>query len=223
MTKLLPFFFLTILFSCNEGQKQKILDKWDSGKIKLVLTYDNPDDTLTYLHEFFHENGKLAIKGRYINGTQDGLWEWWYENGNKKDEATIKQGVYIGQRKHWYENGKLKQVETITGECFGECCNGQVVNYYENGQVEDESTMFNGARTGKYIYRYDNGQTMKEENFSAGLKEGKYFEWYKDGKKWVEGNYKADKQDSVWTWYDTTGVVKSIQLYKDGEFIKAIK
>ena len=153
----------------------------------------------TYLLEFFHENGKLANKGRLINGKQDGLWEWWYENGNKKDEAKIRQGVYIGQRKHWFENGKLQQVEIITGECFGECCDGKVINYYENGQVADESTILNGARTGKYIYRYDNGQTKKEEYFIAGLKEGKYFEWYKDGTKWVEGSFKANKQDSIWT------------------------
>lgn len=223
MNKLISFIFLTILFSCNGGQKQKVIDKWENGMNKLVLTYDNPDDTLTYLREYFYENGKLATKGWYINGKQDGLWEWWYENGNKKDEATINQGLYIEQRKHWFANGKLKLVEIIKGECIGECCDGQIISYYENGQIKDESTILNGVRTGKYIYRYENGQAKKEEYFSEGLKEGKFFEWYKDGTIWVEGFFKADKQDSVWSWYDTTGIVESIQLFKEGEFIKNIK
>jgi antitoxin component YwqK of YwqJK toxin-antitoxin module len=223
MNKLISFIFLTILISCNGGQKQKVIDKWENGKNKLVLTYDNPEDTLTYLYEYFYENCKLAAKGRYINGKQDGLWEWWYENGYKKDEATIKQGVYIKQRKHWFANGKLKLVEIIKGKCIGECCDGQIISYYENGQIKDESTILDGVRTGKYIYRYENGQAKKEEYFNVGLKEGKYFEWYKDGTKWVDGFFKADKQDSLWTWYDTTGIVKSIQLFKEGEFIKNIK
>lgn len=223
MNKLIPFLFLTILFSCYSRQKQKVLDKWENGNNKLVLTYDNLDDTLTYLREFFHENGQLGTKGHFINGKQNGLWEWWYENGQKKDEATIKQGIYIGQRKHWFENGSLKQVEIISGECLGECCDGQVINYYENGQIEDESTRINGQTIGQYVYYYDNGQKMKEVYFSASIKDGKYCEWYKDGTKWVEGSYKADERDSVWTWFTTTGTIKSIKLYKEGEFIRDLK
>ncbi len=185
--------------------------------------YANPADTLNYFHEDYYENGKLFAKGKYSNGKQDGLWEWWYDNGNKRDEAMLKHGEYIGQRKHWFENGKIKQLEIINGECFGDCCNGEVIKYYDNGQVQSEGRMLNGDYDGKYVYHYDNGQAKKEEYFNVGLRNGNYLEWFSNGKKWVVGFYKADKQDSIWTWYDTTGHVKSIQLFKDGQLIKHIK
>src|SRR5260221_931266 len=187
MKKICSFAILLLIFSCNK--KKQVITKWDNGRNKMILTYYNSDDTLTYLKEDFYENGNAYSKGNYVNGKKEGKREWWYYDGVKKDEAMFHLGNYVSYRKHWYENGNLKQIEIITGGSFDSCSchDGHVTNYYENGQVEDESIYFNGHRDSQYVYRYDNGQVKKQEYFKADLKEGSYKEWYRNGSKWVEG------------------------------------
>lgn len=168
--KLFGLLLITTIFSCHH-EKIKVFKRFfNDGKIATANIYDNASDTLNYIEEGYYNTGKLFRRGKYVNGKKDGLWEWWFENGKKSDEATLQQGIYVGQRKHWFPNGKLKQLEVITGECFGDCCNGQVINYYENGQVEDESTNLNGQQHGKYIFRYDNGQPKKKSILRMDLK-----------------------------------------------------
>jgi uncharacterized protein len=208
-----------IIFSCHQKDKMKIFDKWDNGNPRIVNYYDNIDGTLTFTRGYFHINRKPGSIGKYVNGKQDGHWLWWYDNGNKMDEATYKNGSYIGERKHWWKNGKLKQIEIITGECSGDCCNGKIINYDKNGLIEDEYFMLEGEKNGKYIYRYENGQAKKEEYFVNGLREGSYFEWFADGKKWVEGFYKNNKQDGKWIWWDSLGNIQSKHDMKDDEYL----
>jgi len=212
---------LLFIFSCN-GINKKIT-KWDNGRDKAILTFLNPNDTLTYLKEDFYKSGQPFSKGMYVGGKKNGLWDWWYLNGNKKDEATFDTGTYIIQRKHWFENGNLKQVEIITGDSsYGncDCFDGHVTNYYENGIVKDESIYFNGKRDSEYIFRYDNGQIKKQEYFKADLKEGPYYEWFQNGTKWVEGYFKNDKQDSIWVWFDSTGKPQAEHTFKNGLLVK---
>lgn len=146
MNKILLFLFLSILLSCQSRSKHEIIEKWENGKNKIVFTYDNSNDTRTYLREYFHKNGILGSRGHYINAKQDGLWEWWYENGNKQDEAALKQGFYIGQRKHWYENGNLKQVE----------------GYYKADKQDSIWYWYDPTGTVKTVQLYENGKFVKE-------------------------------------------------------------
>jgi antitoxin component YwqK of YwqJK toxin-antitoxin module len=206
---------------CHPKETKHIISFYPNGRAQEVRYYSKEQDTGTYRREFFYENGIRCSAGSIVNGEMDGRWTWWFDNGTKKDEATLQKGVYVGTRSHWRKNGTIKQKEIITGPCYGDCCDGMSLFYYENGTVQSEQSMKGGQLEGKYIYRYDNGQAKKQEYFRAGIKQGTYQEWYRDGTKWVTGYFKDDKQDSAWTWFDSTGKASSVELFKAGkELIK---
>ncbi len=219
MKRMFWVIIMLIIFSCNHGQKTKIISKWDNGKKKVVNTYDNIQDSLTYTREFFFENGKLGTYGKMLNGEREGNWHFYYENGNKKHEAFFSKGHYINKRIHWYENGKLQLEEFFDGQCEGDCCDGKNIYYLENGLIEQEVFIKNGIT--KYtLYDYDKkGEFILITNYVDTIKEGGYKEIWKNGGKKVEGSYKNGKQDGKWTWWDNKGKLRYIQYYKDGEYL----
>ena len=68
--------------------------------------------------------------------------------------------------------------------------------YYETGEVEEESYYVNGELEGKYTEYYKNGKIEEEGTFKDGELEGKYFHYNKEG-----------------------GIEK-VEEYKDGELIE---
>lgn len=220
MNKLLIVIISFVLSSCNSGKTNKIIDKWDNGKNKTVITYDKQNDTLTYLREFYYENGQLGTKGKIVNGKQDGLWEWWYENGKKKDEATISNGKYIGQRKHWREDGTLKQIEIISGQCINDCCDGKIIYYNEKGEKLIEYTQQNGQWNGEGIGYFSNGKIKRKFIYLNGKKNGMNYEYYPNGHISVEGNYSNDLETGKWTYRDSLGNITGYEIYKEGKVIE---
>jgi len=49
---------------------------------------------------------------------------------------------------------------------------------------------------------------------------GKYQLYYKNGKIAVDGWYKNGQRDSLWNYYDTTGIEKAYQIYKLGKLVE---
>ena len=208
---------VTILLSCNTGQKTKILDRWGNGKNKVVLTYDNPDDTLTYLREYFHENGQLGSRGHFLNNKQEGFWEWWFDNGKKQDEATLRQDAYVGQRKHWRKDGTLDKIEIISGACLDQCCDGKEVFYTEKGIKLIEYTRQNGERNGEGILYYPDGKIKRKFIYANGKKNGMCYDFYPNGKIDNEVNYIDDKEEGLFIWRDSTGKITTKTFFKNGQ------
>jgi len=243
MTRLITIFILTtILFSCSSGQKTKIIEKWVNGKSKIVVSYDNPNDTLTYLREFYFENGMLGTRGKYVNGKKDGLWQWWYDNGHKKDVATISNDLYVGERKHWREDGTLRQVEIITGKCFGDCCDGIITLFYPNGKIQEKWNIKSGLLNGVYEIFYINGQKKSQRIFKDDKENGISMDWDEMGRLTIEttfrlgiedgprveyfkrynihGQYINGKEEGEWKYIDSLGKVLRIDIYRDGKLYK---
>ena len=220
---ILIYFVFFGLFSCENKQKVKIVSRYDNGNVKETYTYLNSSDSLSYLDTKYHDNGKILYQGRYENGKQEGAWVWYFPNGGLRDSATYRGGEFISRRVHWDSLGRLTKLEIINGPCYDCCCDGVIISYYPNGKPQNETHMYKGKEHGKDVYYYDNGQLKKEQYFNDGMKEGKYYEWHANGKQWVTGFFRQDKMDSIWTWFDTTGKVESIQELKNGELIRDIK
>lgn len=219
MNKLLSLFFLTILFSCNNSQKRKVLDKWDNGKNKVVLTYDNPNDTLTYLREAFYKSGKLFSKGHFLNGEQTGLWEWWYENGKKKDEAFLANGLYYKKRTHWYDNGKLLKEEFIDKPCTDNCCLGKVIFYNQDGTISQIRYNNPDSVTGIVYRYYPNGKPSEEHQVillgDSAVEHGKLVQYFENGKIEVVGFLHYGCKDSVWRWNDSLGNLSQVDIWEN--------
>jgi antitoxin component YwqK of YwqJK toxin-antitoxin module len=214
---------LFALISCKSKPEVKIISIFSSGKVQEIYTYVNPSDTTSYIDTKYHDNGQILYHGEFVKDKKEGYWVWYSSNGILRDSATYHQNEFIGRRVHWDSLGHLIKLEIIEGPCSDCCCDGVVTNYYPNGKVQDQAHMYNGKHDGKYEYYYENGQPKKEEYFSADIKNGKYYEWYENSKPWVIGFYKKDKMDSTWTWFDSAGLVTSIQELRAGKLIKQIK
>jgi len=217
MKKLFIIIVLVSVYSCNRGDRMEVSEKWENGNNKVVRTYENSDDTLTFLYEGYYEDGKPSIRGNKLHGYKNGTWRWWYSNGNMKDEAKFSIGNYIEERKHWRENGTLRLVEYINGECIDDCCNGRLVFYNEKGEKMNEFTQKDGQFDGVgYVY-YPNGKLSRKFTYIKGEKQGYSCDYYQNGMISAEGNFLNNNKDSIWIFKDSLGNVKSKDLYRDGQ------
>ncbi len=57
------------------------------------------------------ENGKIGLKGQFVDGMKDGLWTWWYSTGQVKRESTFIRNKKEGMTTYWHLNGvKSKEI-----------------------------------------------------------------------------------------------------------------
>ena len=47
------------------------------------------------LFEEFYDNGKIKVRGNYVNGKKDGVWESFYFDGSSNGNQTFKNGQEI--------------------------------------------------------------------------------------------------------------------------------
>ncbi len=95
------------------------------------------------------------------------------------------------------------------------------INWYKNGQKEEEGTYKDGKEDGKWTWWHDNGQKKIEYNYKDGEPDGLRTSWYENGQKEVEGMEKDGKSISSTRWeYYSNGQKKSETTYKDGKFFK---
>jgi len=77
----------------------------------------------------YYDNGRLEIKGAYINGKRDGPWVFYHENEQLWVRGALKVGVKDGP---W-------------------------ISYYENGQLSYKGNFLNGYRDGPWVFYNNDG------------------------------------------------------------------
>ena len=107
--------------------------------------------------------------------------------------------------------------------------NGEIVDYYSNGDIETEGTYKDGVLDGLYrtwypsFGRYKNGQPfqkmMSECSYKDGKLDGLDRSWYATGIKCSEGTYKDGKPVGKRTSYNEDGSV-NIVIEEDGSVIE---
>lgn len=58
--------------------------------------------------EEYYQNGRLASKGFFLNGTKNGHWKEYYENGTLFAEGYYNSGKKHGIWKYYDSEGRLK-------------------------------------------------------------------------------------------------------------------
>lgn len=99
---------------------------------------------------------------------------------------------------------------------------GDYTDKYQNGVIKFKGFFRFGQRHGQWMSFYPNGILWSELHFDKGLRAGLNATYYKNGKKRYEGVYKNDKQDSVWSYYDTLGIIATKVLYKNDVIVKKL-
>ena len=95
---------------------------------------------------------------------------------------------------------------------------GELLIYYENGQLADKQNYKDGLENGVFEYYHENGQLANKQNYKDGLENG-VFEYYyeNDGILDEIKNYKDGKLDGFSTGYYENGQIKYSLHNKDGD------
>ncbi len=94
---------------------------------------------------------------------------------------------------------------------------GKTVNYWPNGQKEEEVEYRNGKLHGKFTSWYESGQKEGEHEYRNGKLHGKLTLWYENGTEKFEGEYRNGKRHGKLTlWYEN-GTEKFEGEYRNGK------
>ena len=120
------------------------------------------------------------------------------------------KSIYILLSLFLISNCSVKLVEEVQERYDNE--NMKVVEYYK--KVGDTQTL---VKKREY---YETGEVEEESYYVNGELEGKYTEYYKNGKIEEEGTFKDGELEGKYFHYNKEGGIKKEEIYKNGELVK---
>lgn len=88
----------------------------------------------------YYLNGRLYSEGIVKNGKEDGLWIYWHDNGKKAREGNFVQGKREGIHKYWFLNGRMRGEGSFKNDKY----DGKWLMYKEDSQEVVEQVYKNG-------------------------------------------------------------------------------
>jgi len=118
-----------------------------------------------------------------------------------------------GEVKEYYDNGQLKSsLNYLNGELDGLC-----KFYYENGQLQAITTAVNGSPIGMVKTYFENGQLKTVGEYGDGEnQEGIHKEYYENGNLKKTGAYIQGEEEGIHKDYYENGNLENSTTYKDG-------
>lgn len=141
-------------------------------------------------------------------------------NINNKDESVqlsvLSKKVQLNTNKdltyYWYASNKLMKTQ---GGYDGKLLHGQYVSFYLFNNLKEKGKFKKGLKNGEWLSWYENGKIKEVANWKNGLRKGKYQLYNEAGELVTEGYYKQDKQQCLWTNYQS-GKIVSQKKYRKG-------
>ena len=81
---------------------------------------------------------------------------------------------------------------------------------------EEHGSMKKGKREGEYLNYYDNGQLENEGNYKNGEREGEWVGYLSGGQLHWKGTIKNREREGEWVWYKD-GQIRTKINYKNGK------
>lgn len=131
--------------------------------------------------EYYHANGSLSSKGKYVYGKRDGLWLQYYNNGMIADSAVYDHGNVVGTRLSWHSNGYMSDSAVYNPDG-----SGVIISWFDNGVPSSAGRQSAGHNiNGPWQFFHRNGKLASFETYKNGtLLDKKYYD--------EEGNAMAD-------------------------------
>jgi len=109
----------------------------------------------------------------------------------------------------FYDNGNIKLIKNTANENeFYTVC------FFESGQLKSINKYFNNQLQGDQLWFYESGSLEKKIKFEEDKESGKGYYFYESGTIQYERNWKSGKKVGYCQdYYDTSGRIKSINLY----------
>jgi antitoxin component YwqK of YwqJK toxin-antitoxin module len=141
-----------------------------------------------------------AIKKNLFKGNADAARRY-LDAGNVEGFERVCRGNFW-----WFEDKDIAYALT----------DGPAENWYDNGQMREQSSYVNGKRHGEYTWWYPDGRVCKQLNYANGEMHGKYTWWYIGGQMRVQANYDDGHLHGKYTWWDEDGKVLEQLNYVNG-------
>jgi len=111
---------------------------------------------------------------------------------------------------------------TISGFTYysGEVFSGEIVEYYEGGQLKEKMTFKEGKKDGVSESYYENGKLKTKLTYKEGKQDGVSELYYKNGQLEYMFTYKEGKKDGVSELYYENGQLEYRWNHKDGNLME---
>lgn len=160
----------------------------------------------------YHENGNVSQKFHFNSaGKRQGVQEYYFENGQLQMAVELDNGIVHGSYKTFYSDGSPQCEKRMTN---GEVEEGSEVNFKPKSKsVESASLPELPRRETKPVttdkpnlaeFKADGFNTLYNKNKQV-TQVGKFIK----GRLW----------EGKWYRYDENGLLKRVEVYKDGRFI----
>lgn len=155
---------------------------------RAVMIFKN-DGKISYA-KLFHQNGKRAAEGKYINKeTKDSIWTYYDESGTLLSSDTYSVGKKNGKSCVYLVDGTLSEEKFYKNDLQDGVCK----QYFDGKTVKSQSNYVNGKQEGRTTYYYPNGTEI------------------------ATGVYKNGVKNGIWIYKEENGKLKERELYRNGK------
>jgi antitoxin component YwqK of YwqJK toxin-antitoxin module len=210
------------MFPDNKSRMQEI--DWVNGLLDGTKTEYFPGGVLvrTIMHFkqgkrngpfiYYHDNGKVKLRGKYVDDLLDSTLNSFYDNGNNKYIHHYNLGVKVGESITFFKNGNVEQKVNLKNEKP----DGVMLTYYEAGNLRLECEYKEGVRNGKYLHYHLTGLLAEESYFKNGVQDSVSRYWDNVfGSLLKEQYYKMGKKEGTWLTFNQFGDTITIYNYRD--------
>lgn len=137
------------------------------GKVEAELTHLGNDSVDA---KMYHNNGKLAGEGIYIQKQKNGEWKFFTEDGYLRARENYKNGKKHGISAAYYINGKPSMITTYVDGLE----TGEHVEYFKDGQIKYKASYIDGNPDGLCVFYYNTGRIKSKGHYRAAVKDGEW-------------------------------------------------
>ncbi len=204
---------------------------YDSGKVRWTGSYKNDLQNAEWYT--YYENGLKYIFVFYENGRamRDSLFDIEGRDSMIVDHEYSKSGIekriiysdkMLKLTESYFKNDKLDGVTTS----FYENGNKKFVGEYRKGKMFGERLYYNETGelcNGKFKDMNESGYVEREGVCVEGRPEGEFKVYNSKHSMAIKANFKNGKAEGLTYYYYGRDTISSIELYKNGKFVKEVK
>jgi antitoxin component YwqK of YwqJK toxin-antitoxin module len=197
------------------------------GELRRTIHYVN--GVLHGTETRYHENGQISRTAVFEQGKVHGAMTRYYPGGQVEATMEFRKGMLQGMYTYYFETGQV----SMTAQYRNGLIHGTSRLYHRNGNLEWTKGYRKGNPHGERIAWDSTGVPMQgqhtfriapysEATFTVicnkGKPEGEFTVAYPDGKVLFKGRYVLGLPDGEWIYYESTGLVDRVDVYRKGRF-----
>lgn len=182
------------------------------------------------------DNGRLIYEGYFNDGKPVGEWKRYHPGGQLKAlmvytgdtaftqlfdvwQKKLAEGNFVNEKKQGVWKIFKNNFVTADEEYVYGLKNGVAHQYYDGGEVFEESHWINGKQDGDYQVFYKNGQPYIQCKMKFGMRHGLFLVFYENGQPEREAEYINNLRHGEWKYYNHNGEYLYSLLYNEGKIL----